>query len=280
MSGTQDNPASRAIGIMGAMTEETRAILVALKPTADPILHGGRAFHRGILHGREVVVVTSRCGKVSAAATATELIVRFDVRALLFTGVAGGVGPRVRVGDLVVASELIQHDMDARPLFPRHEIPLLGVSRFQADPTLGDLAQQLLKQYADVFRHIEVHIDAPQVHRGLVTSGDQFMATVEGRAALVASLPDALCVEMEGAAVAQVAHEYQVPLCVVRTISDMADGHAAGTFEASLSRIAADHAALVVKLLLEAWPQAGVAPVVASSAIGSGVRCTSEVEER
>src|SRR5687767_5781975 len=129
----------RPIGVMAAMPEELDAVLGDLAvATVEEV--GGRRFHRGILHGREAVLVVSRCGKVAAAGTATLLLERFGVEAIVFTGLAGGAAPGLRIGDIVVADRLIQHDLDARPLFPRYEVPLLGVSEFGADRALADRA--------------------------------------------------------------------------------------------------------------------------------------------
>ena len=97
---------------------------------------GGREFHCGSVHGHAVVLVLSGIGKVAAATTAALLIHEFKARALVFTGVAGGLRRGVKVGDVVVAQQLLQHDMDASPLFPRFEVPLSGRSRFDADARL------------------------------------------------------------------------------------------------------------------------------------------------
>ena len=91
----------------------------------------------GHLHGQDVVAVLSRIGKVAAATTATVLIERFGVRRIVFTGVAGGLAPGVKVGDVVVADSFLQHDLDASPIFPKYEVPLYGLSRFPADPALS-----------------------------------------------------------------------------------------------------------------------------------------------
>jgi adenosylhomocysteine nucleosidase len=219
------------IGVMAAMPDELEAVLGDLQADAVDVV-GGRRFHRGRLHGRDVVLVVSRCGKVAAAGTATILLERFGVESIVFTGLAGGVAPGLAIGDIVVAERLIQHDLDASPLFPRYEVPLLGVSIFPADPRLVERAAAAGEAFAaDAQRQLgpvatELGVRQPRVHRGLVASGDQFFASSEAVAELRARLPDVLAVEMEGAAVAQVCHEYGAPVCVVRTISDTAD-HAA-----------------------------------------------------
>jgi adenosylhomocysteine nucleosidase len=113
------------IGIMSAMHEELAAVLADM-PDEQRVTVAGRDFWVGHWQGHAVVAVLSRIGKVAAATTATLMLERFGVDALVFTGAAGGLGKGVRVGDVVVASGLVQHDMDASPLFPRHEVPLYG----------------------------------------------------------------------------------------------------------------------------------------------------------
>ncbi|OZB47230.1 MAG: 5'-methylthioadenosine/S-adenosylhomocysteine nucleosidase, partial [Thiomonas sp. 14-66-4] len=125
---------SSRIGILCAMREEQQMLLQALIPTHPVQLHGRRSYHRGRLYGREVVMVLSGIGKVAAACTATSLLTEFACGTLLFTGTAGSLDQDVKVGDIVVADDLLQHDLDASPLFPRFEVPLTGKSRFKADP--------------------------------------------------------------------------------------------------------------------------------------------------
>src|SRR5262249_1889441 len=160
-----------------------------------------------------------------AATTATCLVTRFGVTELVLTGVAGATGAGLSVGDVVVATALYQHDMDARPLFPRHEIPLLGLSRVETDPAVrrrcvaaaaAFLAEALGSRVPAAGR-AEFGIRAPKVVEGEVATGDKFFADRADLAALAARLPGVRCVEMEGAAVGQVCHEYGVPLGVVRT---------------------------------------------------------------
>jgi len=121
------------IGIMAAMQEEIDRLLRELPAGSEVVNDGRRTYHSGHLWGTPVVIVFSRWGKVAAATTATDLISDFCVTEILFTGVAGAAQPGLKVGDIVVGARLWQHDMDARPLFPRHEIPLLGRSSFASD---------------------------------------------------------------------------------------------------------------------------------------------------
>ena len=113
----------RRIALISAMQEELAAVLARM-PDEQKVDVAGREFWVGHWHGHDVVAVLSRIGKVAAATTATTLIERFGVTHMVFTGVAGGLAPHVNVGDVVVARDFMQHDMDASPLFPRHEVPL------------------------------------------------------------------------------------------------------------------------------------------------------------
>lgn len=231
------------IAIVSAMHEELAAVL-ALMPDERKQLAGGREYWRGHLHGHEVIAVLSRIGKVAAATTATALIERFSVREIIFTGVAGGLGPGVNVGDVVVADSFLQHDLDASPIFPRYEVPLYGASRFATDAALTKrLAQAAATALPGVV-----------VHRGLVISGDRFVSTTAEACALQAALPDALAVEMEGAAIAQVCHDYGVPFAAVRTVSDRADDAAHGDFMKFVQEVASAHSAAIVDAFLRTRP--------------------------
>ena len=227
------------LAIVAAMQEELQAVL-ELMPDETRQVAAGREFFVGHLHGHEVVVVLSRIGKVAAATTAAVLVERFGVDQIVFTGVAGGLGPRVEVGHVVIADAFLQHDIDASPLFPRYEVPLYGTSTFAADKPLSDrLAQAAAKALPGV-----------RVHRGLVVSGDRFVATSSESRALQAALPEALAVEMEGAAIAQVCHDCGIPFAAVRTVSDRADDAAHLDFATFLRDVASRHSAAIVQALL------------------------------
>jgi adenosylhomocysteine nucleosidase len=244
-------------GVMSAMPEELAAVMEDLT-LRDVVEAGGRRFHVGTLAGRDAVLVSSRMGKVAAAVTATMLLDRFACDAIVFTGVAGAASVDVRVGDVVVAERLIQHDLDARPIFPRYEVPLLGVSIFEADPELT--ARAVAAAEAMTARAVELlgsearklGIDHPRVHRGLVASGDKFFASAAAIAELRERLPDTLAVEMEGAAVAQVAHEHDAPFTVIRTISDTADHAAPVDFARFLAAAPGPYARAIVRGVVSA----------------------------
>lgn len=247
------------IGILSAVIEEQQALQAAMeRPRIEH--HAGREFVCGRLHGREVVLVLSRIGKVAAAITATLLIERFGAQALVFTGVAGALGDGVQVGDVIVARELLQHDLDASPLFPRYEVPMLGRSHFPTDAVLSDALRDAAHEALEAERiglaasFAALGIEQPTVHEGLVVSGDRFVATAAESALLHAELPEALAVEMEGAAVAQVCHDADVPFAVLRTVSDRADDEAHVDFKRFLDEVAGPLAGAVVRCWLGRLP--------------------------
>ena len=231
------------LAVVGALHEEIAALVPCLADVRTE-RRAGREFLSGRLDGHDVVLVRCGIGKVAAAATAAVLLDAFDASALLFTGVAGGLGTDVRVGDIVVARELLQHDMDASPLFPRWEVPLTGRARFPADPAWTG---RLARAGGAVAR---AHARDARVHEGLVASGDRFVSTRAESDGLRAALPDALAVEMEGAAVAQVCHDFGRPFAVVRTVSDRADDDAHGDFLRFAAEVAAPYSRDLVRAAL------------------------------
>jgi adenosylhomocysteine nucleosidase len=241
------------LGLISAMHDEQAGLTALLKDTRYET-RGMREYVSGTLHGMRCTCVLSRWGKTAAAATAATLIERFDVTHLLFTGVAGAASREVAVGDIVIASSLAQHDMDASPLYPRFEIPLLGVSRFSADETMRQrleiAARGFLEQDAaallDADARAAFSIATPRIHVGLIASGDQFIGSQQTLNALGAALPGLLAVEMEGAAVAQVCHEFGLPFGVVRTISDDANEHAPVDFMRFVERVASRYTVSII----------------------------------
>jgi adenosylhomocysteine nucleosidase len=240
------------IAIVSALRDELSKLL-ELMPDEHKQIRAGREFWIGHLHGYDVVVVLSGIGKVAAATTAAILIEQFKVERIVFTGVAGGLGKNVKIGDLVVASSFLQHDLDVSPLFPKYEVPSYGVTMFQANAELaGELKQAsaaVLSDLAHVLTKdaiIEFGLTSPQLHTGLLISGDRFVSTTTESKKLQQDLPQALAVEMESAAFAQVCHDYKVPFAAVRTISDRADDDAMVDFTRFLSEIASHYSAHIV----------------------------------
>ena len=221
------------LGIISALAEEQQGLLEALESPVTRV-HGMREYTAGTLWEIDAVCVLSRIGKVAAAMTAAILVEKFGVTHIVFTGVAGSGDAQVNVGDIVVADSLVQHDMDASPLFPRFEVPLTGLTRFATDVAL---TERLAAAAAKTTR----------VHRGLIASGDQFIGRLEQITALKTALPDLLAVEMEGAAVAQVCFELGIPFAVIRTISDNANDEAAVDFLHFIETVASRYAYEVIE---------------------------------
>ena len=244
--------------ILSALAEEQQGLVGQLQD-ARRVQRAGREFWLGRLHGQTVVLGLSGIGKVAAATTATTLIEAFTVDRIVFTGVAGALGESVNLGDVVVATGFVQHDMDASPLFARFEIPLYRKSRFACDASLTtlllDASRTTLSAMAD--RPGSDRLPAmPAVHRGLIASGDSFISTARSARALKLALRgagmDPLAVEMEGAAVAQVCHDYGVPFAAVRTISDRADDQAPTDFQHFVTHVASHYALGIVDRFMRA----------------------------
>jgi adenosylhomocysteine nucleosidase len=246
--------AERIIGIMGAMTEEIIGVVNLLSDRTE-MTAGMRTYYSGKLNGIKSVVVFSRWGKVAAATTVSTLILEFKITELIFTGVAGAINPDLKIGDIVIAKRLVQHDMDARPLMNRYEIPLLGITFFESQQQItiaSDAVNELLEN-----RHLHSVIDTeelkqfgienPKLFTGDVASGDKFFSNSDDKNELLSKLPTILCVEMEGAAVAQVCYEYQIPLTIIRTISDVADEKSHIDFVSFIREISSKYSVEIIK---------------------------------
>ena len=246
-----------SIAILSALDQEQHGLIGLLhRPTK--VSHAGREFWLGDLHGQNVVLAISKMGKVAAATTATALIERFGVQRMVFTGVAGGLGLGasgvVKVGDVVVGQDFMQHDLDVSPLFPRYEVPLYGRARFAGDVSLtAALLEASRAALSD--SHLRQTYPAAKVHLGLIASGDRFVSNAlesnDLRTALLAAGHEALAVEMEGAAVAQVCHDYGVPFAAVRTISDRADDSAHVDFPSFIDQVASKYAQAIIEKFLK-----------------------------
>ena len=234
------------IAILSALAQEQDGLLAHLHNPVQ-VQHAGRTFWCGDLLGKPVVLALSRIGKVAAATTATVLIERFSAKTIVFTGVAGGVGAGVRVGDVVIGSAYLQYDMDASPLFPRYEVPLSGRAVFDADAVLLAQLQQACAQALVGRDYAQQRV---ALHQGLIASGDRFMNGAAPLAELMQALQSCghapLAVEMEGAAVAQTCADYGVAFVAVRTISDRADDAAHVDFQQFVQTVASDYARAIV----------------------------------
>ncbi|WP_201001213.1 5'-methylthioadenosine/adenosylhomocysteine nucleosidase [Paenibacillus glycanilyticus] len=201
------------IGIIGAMVEEIELLHQNVHVT-NSVTKAGITYYEGQLHGKTVVFCKSGVGKVNAA-VCTQILIDLGVDSILFTGVAGALDPRLNIGDIVVSSSCVQHDMDVTPLgFAKGVIPYQERSEFTADERLVKLASEASERLFEGRSLI-----------GKVLSGDQFIASRDTVRELYENMQGA-CAEMEGASVAHVCDLNEVPFVVIRSMSDKADGSA------------------------------------------------------
>ena len=244
---------------MGAIPQEINGVVNLLTNKQEHKI-GRRSYFTGELNNQKVVVVYSRVGKVAASATVTTLILEFKVSELIFTGVAGGIHTDVKIGDIVLGQSLIQHDMNAQPLFPAYEIPMLGKAYFEADSSQLQVATTAILEILEE-QHLhnvisekdldKFNIHQPQLHVGLIGSGDLFFSTNSQKEKLQQNLPEMLCVEMEGAAVAQVCYEFDIPFIIIRTISDDADDHSTLDFNSFIEKISNVYSIEIIKNIIK-----------------------------
>jgi adenosylhomocysteine nucleosidase len=251
------------IGIMGAMPEEINGVTALLTGVRE-FTSGRRTYYTGQYNGIDTVVVFSRWGKVAAATTVSTLIHEFNITELLFTGVAGAIHPELKIGDIVVAKRLIYHDLDVRPIIKQYEIPLLDriyletgdVQLSRATNAINILLENKNLHAAigdeELSRFNIVH---PKLFTGDVASGDQFFYKSSQKHALHTQLPEVLCVEMEGAAVAQVCFEHDIPFTVIRTISDDADEASPVSFAQFIEEVASKYSVEIVKNIFRQLPE-------------------------
>ena len=203
------------IGIIGAMADEV-ALLQKEMQVEEIVERAGMRFHRGNLCGKEVVVVQSGIGKVNAALCAQILVDIFKVDTLMNTGIAGSLDAQINIGDMVISTDAVQHDVDATTFGdPLGQVPNMDTFSFPADEKLVELAKRVNE---------EVNPDI-QTFTGRIVSGDQFISSQEAKEHLVNTF-HAKCTEMEGAAIAHAAYLNQVSCVIIRAISDKADNSA------------------------------------------------------
>ena len=243
---------NKRTGIIAAMDSELRDLSSALEHERKEKI-AGRAIHYGRLEGQPVALVLCGCGKVNAALSATLLACHAKVDKILVTGISGALAEGLKVGDVLIGDSFVQHDMDTRPLFPLHEIPFEGFSLIESDPELRHLLAGAARSMVATSR--PPGLEKAEVFEGLVISGDQFLSSNEARNRVLESLPKASCVDMESAAVAQVCRAADLPLGVMRVISDNADGSAHIDFAKFVEHSASKACAETVRHALRALAQ-------------------------
>lgn len=211
------------IGIIGAMDEEVNAIIGKMT-NVESREKAGMTFNKGTLEGKEAVVVRSGIGKVNAGLCTQILVDDYKIDAVINTGIAGSLKNQIDIGDIVLSSDALYHDMDATGFgYDFGVIPRMESSVFKGDVRLINLAKECCER---VNPDINVHI-------GRVVSGDQFISD-KAKKDWINEHFDGYCTEMEGAAIAHAATLNNIPFLIVRAISDKADNSATmdyGEFE-------------------------------------------------
>lgn len=203
------------LGIIGAMDEEVAKLKEKMTQVEIRRI-AAMDFYQGKIHEKDVVVVRSGIGKVNAAVCSQILVDRYQVSTIINTGIAGSLRNEINIGDVVISSDTLQHDMDATGFgYPVGQIPRMEVLSFQADANLIEVAKECCQNV----------IPDTGTHVGRVVSGDQFVSDKEKKTWLTETF-DGYCTEMEGAAIAQAAYLNGVPFLVIRAISDKADDSA------------------------------------------------------
>ena len=228
------------IGIISAMENEVSLLLSRAEiDHVDTV--GGVDYHIGTLYGQDVVIVQAGIGKVLSASGAAVMLSRYPVSSLIFTGIAGGVGDETQVLDVVIATELVQHDYGTLSRDGFEWAPPFsgGTGYYACDEALVRAAYDAA---------LEV-VGEGHVFKGRIASGDQFVAS-EAYVAILQDRFDAIACEMEGASVAAVCEQFGVPCVVIRAMSDKADGQAHETYD-NMGDIAADNSGQIVMRILE-----------------------------
>ena len=226
------------IGIIGAMEEEVSLLKEAMEIERVEE-YASMSFCKGQLWEKEVVVVKSGIGKVNAGICAQILVDKFDVDILINTGIAGSLDAAIDIGDMVISTDLVEHDMDAS-IFgdPVGQIPRMDTFSFPADPALVEKAMQA---------NAEANPDI-KTFTGRIVSGDQFVSSAEVKEKLVSTF-QAKCTEMEGAAIAHAAYLNKVSCVIIRAISDKADNSATMDYP-TFEKKAIEHSVRLVQNLL------------------------------
>lgn len=203
------------LGIIGAMDVEVAEIKESMRDVTVETI-AAMDFYKGTLKGQEVVVVRCGIGKVNAAICTQILADHYDVSAVINTGIAGSLKNEINIGDVVLSTDVVHHDMDATGFgYPAGQIPQMKEFSFHADEKLRNLAENCCKEV-----NPEVGI-----FKGRVVSGDQFVSD-RVKKTWISDTFQGFCTEMEGAAIAQTAYLNHIPFLIIRAISDKADDSA------------------------------------------------------
>lgn len=207
------------LGIISAMSEELELLLTDME-LENKITKANMTFHQGNLWGKDVVAVVSGIGKVNAAVCAQILISEYKVDSIINVGVAGGIGKDIYPGDVVVATDLVQHDMDTTVFGDAYgQVPRLNTFDFKCDSNLVNVALEACEEIPEI-----------NTFAGRIVSGDQFISSVE-KIQWFEKEFNAISCEMEGASIAHVCYLNNIPCVVIRSISDNANNGAHMDYE-------------------------------------------------
>lgn len=226
------------IGIIGAMDEEIE-ILVGKMKLEEKIIKASMTFNKGVLWDQNVIIVRSGIGKVNAAVCTQILVDDFHVDRIVNVGIAGGIGENILPGDVVIADNLLQHDIDTSAFGDRiGQIPRLDTYDFKCDSNLIELAK---KTNGETSKH--------KIFIGRIVTGDQFIANLDKIKWLQKEF-DAIACEMEGGSIAQVCYLNNIPFVVIRSISDNANNGAHMDYE-KFKYIAVENSTRIIQTMLK-----------------------------
>ncbi len=223
------------LAIMGAMPEEIAPILQRIG-TYTTSEYAGNKYYEASYKGIDLVIAYSKIGKVFSTLTATTMIEHFGAQRLLFSGVAGAISANLKVGDLIVATKLTQHDLDITAFGHPYGYVPEGSVFVEADKEMIELSKIVASEMGK------------SVQEGIIATGDQFVAD-EDRKNWIGKTFDADALEMEGASVAVVCDALDVPFFILRAISDAADMDASFSFDEFLETSAVESAEFVMKMV-------------------------------
>ncbi|WP_370294906.1 5'-methylthioadenosine/S-adenosylhomocysteine nucleosidase [Rossellomorea marisflavi] len=225
------------IAIIGAMEEE---VTLLRENISNPVVEtiAGCEYTSGTMKGKEVVLLRSGIGKVNAAMSTAVLLQHFKPDCIINTGSAGGFDPALNVGDVVISTEVRHHDVDVTAFgYEYGQVPQLPAA-FTADEKLKEIAVQSVKKMGDV-----------QVVSGLIATGDSFMSDPARVEAIRDKFNSLQAVEMEAAAIAQVAHQFGTPFVIIRSLSDIAGKESDLSFDQYLEKAALHSANMVMNIV-------------------------------
>ncbi|WP_143833223.1 5'-methylthioadenosine/S-adenosylhomocysteine nucleosidase [Oceanobacillus timonensis] len=224
------------IGIIGAMDEEIELLKQKMTDVQE-IEVANTSFYQGYLEGKEVVLLLSGIGKVNAAMSTTILHERFKPDKIINTGSAGGFAENLEVGDVVISTEVLHHDVDATAFdYVYGQVPGMPAV-YTASPDLIELADKVVLE-SDI-----------QAETGIIATGDSFMQRKDQTAVVQKRFPEMLALEMEAAAIAQVCYQYKTPFVIIRALSDIAGKESSVSFDVFLEKAAKNAADVIIKMV-------------------------------